>query len=107
MDSVVFFDKAGSGKNSTMPIHKLPDSTNRLIISVISGNLFHVGVRPIEIIAQSVLCEQAPTDKLYNHFCMAELLQKILLNIGETYSKIFEVALYTIIQRYDNGRRIL
>ena len=34
-------------------------------------------VRLIEIIVQIVLCEQAPTDSLYNYFCMAELLQKI------------------------------
>ena len=36
---------------------------------------FMSGVRPMETIVQFVFCEQAPTDKLYNHFRMAELLQ--------------------------------
>ena len=33
------------------------------------------GVRPIETIVQAVLSEQAPTATLYNHFCMAELVE--------------------------------
>ncbi len=32
------------------------------------------GVRPIEMIVQAALSEQAPTGNLYNRFCMAELL---------------------------------
>ena len=42
----------------------------------LAGKLFMSGVRPIEMIVQLAFSEQAPTDKLYNHFCMAELLQK-------------------------------
>ena len=39
------------------------------------------GDRLIEMIIQIVLCEQAPTDSLYNYFCMAELLQKLEKNV--------------------------
>ena len=33
------------------------------------------GIRPIEMIAQVALCEQAPTSNPHNYFCMAELLR--------------------------------
>ena len=46
------------------------------LIFVISDNLFHVGRPPIEMIMQTVLCEQAPSHRMHNHFCMAELLHK-------------------------------
>ena len=38
---------------------------------------FMSGVRPIELIVQFALSEQAHTYKLYNQFCMAELLSQI------------------------------
>lgn len=34
------------------------------------------GVRPIELIMQFVLSEQAPTYKLHNQFCMAKLFRQ-------------------------------
>lgn len=45
------------------------------------------GVRPIEMIVQVALSEQAPTGNLYNHFCMAELLQvpRLFLNYLLTF----------------------
>ena len=46
--------------------------TNNQII--LPTTYFMSGVCPMETIVQFVLCEQAPTDKLYNHFRMAELL---------------------------------
>jgi len=48
------------------------------IIYGLAGKLFMSGVRPIEIIIQYALSEQAPTSILHNHFCMAELLQILL-----------------------------
>ena len=49
--------------------------TNNYVVS--PATYFMSGVRPMETIVQFVFCEQAPTDKLYNHFRMAELLQKM------------------------------
>ena len=33
-----------------------------------------LGIRPIKVMIQSVLCEQAPSHSMHHHFCMAELL---------------------------------
>lgn len=42
-----------------------------------------LGVRPIEMIVQTFLSEQAPTVNLHNHFCMAELLLKLSVDKPE------------------------
>ena len=39
------------------------------------------GVRPIEIIIHTALCEQAPTDNMNNYFRMAELLTNIKIKV--------------------------
>ena len=46
------------------------------------------GIRPIEMIVQTALSEQAPTVISHNHFCMAELLQ-IKLFLCENILTIF------------------
>ncbi len=40
---------------------------------------FMSGVRPIKSNIQNALCEQAPNSILYIQFCMAELLQNIII----------------------------
>ena len=53
------------------------------------------GVRPIEMIVQTVLSEQAPTVILYNHFCMADCY-KFYRNFIRKYSKIETEVVYYI-----------
>ena len=61
--------------SSAMPSHRLPDGTEWVPYTCFPAAYFMSGVRPIEMIVEAALSEQAPTDTLYNHFCMAELLQ--------------------------------
>ena len=62
------------GLSSAMPFISCRIEHDGRICQVFPATYFMSGVCPIEVIAQSDLCEQAPMVILYNHFCMAELL---------------------------------
>lgn len=68
-------------------IHKLSAYAHWLTVSDITDNLFMSGIRPIERIVRSVFCEQAPSHRTHNPFCMAELIH-IITHTG-TFSKGF------------------
>jgi len=63
--------------SSAMPFIICQNIHCKQIIYGLAGKLFMSGVRPIEIIIQYALSEQALTSILHNHFCMAELLPQI------------------------------
>ena len=77
MDVNCFLPKLQNiGNSSAMPFISCRNIHFCQQLIWLSATYFMSGVRPIEMIAQVALSEQAPTGNLYNHFCMAELLHK-------------------------------
>jgi len=50
-------------------------------IRFLLATYFMTGVRSIGLIVQIALCEQIPMYNLHNQFCMAELLQSIIITL--------------------------